>query len=127
MAANMVVGVYRSAEDLLGEAQRRAPVEEGTLRGSGSIALIVNGTRFEGHAMLAAAKAAARAAALAGQPITVSAEVSFNTVYAARQHEETTWAHPKGGQAKYLAQPLAERAHRYEAAISAATFANREL
>lgn len=120
MAANTVRGVYAAADDLLGEAQRRAPVEEGTLRGSGSIALIVNGTRFEGASALAAAMAAARLAGHAGLAVHVDAEVSFNTVYAARQHEETTWQHPKGGQAKYLSQPLAERAGRYETVITAA-------
>jgi hypothetical protein len=30
------------------------------------------------------------------------AEVAFTAVYAARQHEEVTWKHPQGGQAKYL-------------------------
>lgn len=31
-----------------------------------------------------------------------SADVRYSIVYAARQHEETGWRHPKGGQAKYL-------------------------
>ncbi|CAB0494877.1 hypothetical protein BKD80_05820 [Corynebacterium diphtheriae] len=31
-----------------------------------------------------------------------SAMVGNNLVYAARQHEETGWSHPRGGQAKYL-------------------------
>lgn len=31
-----------------------------------------------------------------------SAMVGNNLVYAARQHEETSWSHPRGGQAKYL-------------------------
>lgn len=30
------------------------------------------------------------------------ASVYFDTPYAARQHEEVGWRHPKGGQAKYL-------------------------
>lgn len=30
------------------------------------------------------------------------AEVVYPKIYAARQHEETTWNHPKAGQAKYL-------------------------
>lgn len=118
-AAGMIVGLYRSAEDMLGEASRRAPVEEGTLRGSGSIALEVNGARFEGAGGLSSAIAAARAAARAGGPVTAWAEVSFNTVYAARQHEETSWRHPKGGRAKYLESVLAERHARYSAVVSA--------
>lgn len=32
--------------------------------------------------------------------------VSYNTVYAARQHEELTWRHAPGRQAKYLEQPF---------------------
>lgn len=80
-------------EDLLGEAQRRAPVEEGTLRGSGTsdVRRTMNGYELE---------------------------VTFSTPYAARQHEETTWAHPKGGEAKYLENPLKENAHRYAGIIA---------
>lgn len=89
--------VEASCEDLLGRAQREAPVEEGTLRGSGSVEIRSNpdGTG-------------------------VSGEVSFDTVYAARQHEEVTWTHPKGGKAKYLEDPLKAMAPRYAAAIAAA-------
>lgn len=29
-------------------------------------------------------------------------EIVFDAVYAARQHEELSWKHPQGGQAKYL-------------------------
>jgi hypothetical protein len=37
--------------------------------------------------------------------------VSYDTPYAARQHEELDWRHAPGRQAKYLEQPLnAERA-----------------
>jgi hypothetical protein len=64
-------------ELVLGEAQRRAPVREGTLRGAGSSTLVVD-----------------RSGA--------SVQIAFSTPYAARQHEETQWDHPKGGEAKYL-------------------------
>lgn len=83
------------ANDLLGEAQRLAPVEEGTLRASGEVEIDHRGD-------------------------AIVATVSFNTVYAARQHEETDWEHPLGGQAKYLEQPLREKAPRYERVIAAA-------
>lgn len=76
-------------EDLLGEAQRRAPVEEGTLRASGELEI----KHLPGNLIVA--------------------EVSFNEVYAARQHEETGWRHPKGGQAKYLESVIHERGARY--------------
>lgn len=32
--------------------------------------------------------------------------VSFDTAYAVRQHEELTWRHAPGRQAKYLEQPM---------------------
>jgi hypothetical protein len=87
MEAATVAG-RAAGEDLLGEAQRRAPVEEGTLRASGDLDVDVG-------------------------PGGVIVTVAFNTVYAARQHEETEWEHPKGGEAKYLENPLRERLPRY--------------
>jgi len=92
--------VQRIGEDLLGEAQRRAPVEEGTLRASGELEL-------------------------EDGPNRVTAVVSFNTVYAARQHEELDWDHPLGGQAKYLESVVHERAARYERILAAVV--KREL
>jgi hypothetical protein len=44
--------------------------------------------------------------------------VSFNTVYAARQHEELTWRHAPGRQAKYLEQPLNSLADQMVTAIA---------
>jgi len=38
-------------------------------------------------------------------PGTLRAAVSFDTPYACRQHEELTWVHAPGRQAKYLEQP----------------------
>ena len=90
IAALKVIG-----EDLLGQAQRDAPVEEGTLRGSGKVDLTVT-------------------------PEGASVEVSFSTPYAARQHEEVTWKHPKGGKSKYLEDNLKAMAPRYLAALAAA-------
>lgn len=80
--------MQRVADDLMGRAQREAPIDEGTLRGSAHAELRRMGDRFE-------------------------VEVSFNTPYAARQHEEVTWEHPKGGKAKYLSDPLKEMVHDY--------------
>lgn len=87
-------GVKRVLEDLLGRAQRLAPVEEGTLRAAGNLEV----TRTAGD---------------------VEGTISFDTVYAARQHEETDWVHPLGGQAKYLEAPLREQLPRYERIIGA--------
>lgn len=73
-------------EIILGGAQRRAPIAEGTLRGSGRSELIVVGDE-------------------------ASAQISFSTPYAARQHEETEWQHLKGGESKYLENQVKARAH----------------
>lgn len=70
-------GVYLAGEHLKGVAQQLAPVDEATLRNSAAVTH--DGTK---------------------------AVVSFDTPYAARQHEELTWHHPRGGQAKYLEQPM---------------------
>lgn len=80
-----VAAVKAWGELVLGEAQRLAPIREGTLRASGELDVDVLGT-------------------------TVTAEISFNEIYAARQHEETDWAHPLGGQAKYLEGPVQRHA-----------------
>lgn len=95
-AAERAVSV--AAHDLLGRAQRAAPVEEGTLRASGVV-------EMEEHAR----------GALPGHAIV--ATVSFNTPYAARQHEEITWKHPRGGKAKYLEDELKAMTPRYERVI----------
>lgn len=81
--------------DLAGAAQRRAPIEEGTLRASADVDV---DERLDG----------------------VDVEVSFSTPYAARQHEETGWSHPRGGEAHYLQNPLMERLPRYERALELA-------
>lgn len=51
-----------------------------------------------------------------GNPV---AHVSFDTVYAWRQHEELSWNHPGGGGAKYLEGPLVEHSQDLLDAISA--------
>jgi hypothetical protein len=112
-------GIIRAGEDLLGRAQRLAPVEEGTLRASASLTIIVNGRRFEGGiGAQRMAESLVVMLARRGALKSIDAEVSFNTVYAARQHEETSWDHPLGGQAKYLEQPLRENVRRYSRAIA---------
>ena len=68
------------AHSIGGEAQREAPVEEGTLRGTMAVE--------------------------EATPLDLEATISFSTPYAARQHEELDWKHPKGGKAKYLEDPM---------------------
>lgn len=82
-------------EDLLGRAVRDAPVDEGTLRGSGSTSVEVHGNEVTGT-------------------------VTFGVPYAEVQHEHTEFQHPKGGQAKYLEGPLTEMAPRYKQALAKA-------
>lgn len=94
MAQAGTQGLELAAQDLLGAAQREAPVKEGTLRGSGQIQRVVTSSG-------------------------VDFEVAFVTPYAARQHEETTWEHPKGGKSKYLEDPLKERIRSYERFVAA--------
>jgi hypothetical protein len=77
------ISVTRCALEVLGQAVEQAPVEEGTLRQSGAIA--------SGYPQ---------------DPWRPTVLIAFSTVYASRQHEETTWRHPKGGKAKYLSDPL---------------------
>lgn len=70
-------GVHLAGIHLGSVAQQLAPIDEGPLRNS--MTVTHEGTK---------------------------AVVAFDTPYAARQHEELTWHHPRGGQAKYLEQPM---------------------
>lgn len=82
-------GLDDVGDDLAGRAALDAPIEEGTLRGSTS----TKTTRRPGG----------------GGDVVVA----FSTPYAARQHEETTWEHPRGGKAKYLEDNLKAQAGNY--------------
>jgi len=75
------------ATDVLAEAKRQVPLDKGTLRRSGTKEVSWQGDR-------------------------IVATVSFNTPYAAVQHEETGYRHPRGGKAKYLEDPLKAQAGR---------------
>lgn len=68
---------------LQGAAQRLAPVEDGTLRGSGTSGVSFQGTELHGQ-------------------ITFGGLAS---AYAEVQHEREDFQHPKGGQAHYLYGP----------------------
>ncbi|WP_028814430.1 hypothetical protein [Streptomyces flavidovirens] len=70
-------GLQRGLEHVLGEARRIVPLDEGTLERSGRV------TR-DG----------------------LNGAVTFDTVYAVRQHEELTWRHLPGRSAKYLEIPM---------------------
>lgn len=72
-------GVALAVEHLLGASRQRVPLEEGTLERSG----VASTDGLEGA-------------------------VSYDTVYAVRQHEELTWRHDPGRTAKYLEGPAME-------------------
>lgn len=72
-------GLTLASEHLLGEARDLVPLEEGTLERSG--ATVVDEDKL-------------------------TAAVVFDTPYAARQHEDMTYRHAPGRQAKYLEQPF---------------------
>ena len=74
---------YRAAVSIQTLAVSRTPIEQGELRDSAHVE--------EQHAGDVA-----------------RAEVGFNKIYATRQHEETGWNHPRGGQAKYLESALTD-------------------
>jgi len=88
-------GLRECAEDLLTEAKRIVPLDEGTLMESGTVEP-ASGVREVGEG--------------------VEVTVAFTSVYAARRHEETTARISRaseGRRAKYLETPAKERASRY--------------
>lgn len=70
-------GLELALQHLLTEAQRIVPLDKGPLERSGKA--VRDG---------------------------LNGSVSFDTVYAVRQHEELTWRHAPGRQAKYLETPM---------------------
>jgi hypothetical protein len=78
-------GVTLATEHLLGASRARVPIEEATLERSGKTSQ-EDTTRG------------------------VIGAVSYDTPYAARQHEELTYRHDPGRTAKYLEGPLLEEA-----------------
>ncbi|MFD3717276.1 minor capsid protein [Streptomyces sp. NPDC058674] len=70
-------GVQKALEHLLAESRKLVPLDEGTLERSGRVVRAgLNGF------------------------------VTYDTVYARRQHEELTWKHAPGRSAKYLEKPM---------------------
>ena len=120
-----VKGMIENTEDLLGRAMRDAPVDEGTLRGSGSAAVYADGRAVARRGFREVSSEPAenperfemqegRALHEGGLGDAVVGEVGFNTPYALAQHERLDFNHPKGGKAKYLEDNLKERADRYQ-------------
>jgi hypothetical protein len=72
-------GLGKAAEHILGESRKEVPLEEGTLERSGVASV-------DREHLIAA--------------------VAYDTPYAVRQHEELTWQHDEGRNAKYLEGPM---------------------
>lgn len=106
-----------SGEDLIARSVPRAPIDEGILRASAALTFIVNGRRYEGAGAYELAVRHAVSLARRGELQSVSVEVSFNTVYAAAQHQGDHFNHPKGGEARYLERPLLEGTAKYRRAL----------
>jgi hypothetical protein len=109
--------MVENSEDLLGRAQRDAPVDEGTLRASGSAEITADGRLV---AMIGFKRTGEGTDALeqitktgAGGGYVIEGRISFNTVYALAQHERLDYAHPKGGKAKYLEDNLTNQTTAY--------------
>lgn len=88
-------GLANASLYILGEAVKRAPVDTGNLRGSGYVELdgqrVAKGTEGGSCTLTGAVPEDA-----------THAEIGFNAKYAADQHEQVRYTHPRGGQAKYL-------------------------
>ncbi|PBC80112.1 hypothetical protein BX265_4948 [Streptomyces sp. TLI_235] len=72
-------GVELALEHTLAEARKIVPLDEGTLERSGIVLMAPSGPQ---------------------------GAIVFDTPYARRQHEELTWKHAPGRQAKYLEGPM---------------------
>ena len=89
-------GLNHFGERVLSQANVYVPLDEGTLMQSGHV---LEADPREGQ---------------------LRVQVRFGTVYAARQHEELTWKHDPGRQAKYLETPFKEEMIHLQELVQAA-------
>lgn len=76
-------GLFLAGEHILGEADKQVPLDEATLQRSGTVSV------DEG---------------------SLTAAVSYDTVYAVPQHERLDYRHLPGRKAKFLEDPLRDEA-----------------
>jgi len=97
--------MVENTEALLGKSMRIVPHDEGMLEGSGSARVqeeeIAHGT--DDGTMVQTGKAPS-----VRPGVVITGTVSYNKPYALRQHEELSYRHKEGRQAKYLENPLKE-------------------
>lgn len=77
-----VKGLKKAAEHLLQVSRELVPHEEGKLEDSGTVSDV--------------------------DEDNLRVAVSYDMPYAVRQHEELTWKHDEGRQAKYLEEPMVD-------------------
>ena len=87
--AKTIEAMDKIVNDLTRRSKQLAPLDTGDLRGAGTGDVDTIGDNIVGT-------------------------VTFDKPYAMRQHEDMSFNHPKGGQAKYLEQPLNENRDRYK-------------
>lgn len=75
-------GLNMAGERLRALSVARTPIDEGDLRSATAV--------------------------ISAQSTREGVKVHNDSVYAARQHEELGWRHPRGGEAKYLERPALE-------------------
>ncbi|OZM73974.1 hypothetical protein CFN78_06715 [Amycolatopsis antarctica] len=96
-AARLVAGFERGIEEAATElkrlSQQQVPYDQGDLSRSAKVSTDFTGDRKQ-------------------------AAVSYDTVYAARQHEELEWRHQNGRKARYLGDPLRANAARLQQHIA---------
>lgn len=90
--AAAIRGVAAAGEHLLGESRQLVPLEEGVLERSGTV--VVDEEKLR-------------------------ATVVYDTPYSVRQHEEMSYRHAPGRQAKYLEQPMNTERDTMQALIAA--------
>lgn len=88
VAEKMVKGAARGlsilGEHVLAISNDRVPLDEATLQRSGVVNV---------------------------DPVTLAANITYDTEYAVRQHEDLTLVHPNGRRAKFLESAWTENAH----------------
>lgn len=105
MVSGSAQGLADAAFYILGESVPRAPVDTGDLRGSGYVKL--DGQPY------ASGSSSGTVAIVGNMPEEATrAEIGFSAPYAADQHEQVAYSHPRGGESKYLESVLVENSER---------------
>ncbi len=84
MTAAAARGLNILGEHVLNESNDRVPLDEATLQRSGQVNV---------------------------DPVTLEANITYDTPYARRQHEDLTLRHPNGRRAKFLESAWRESKH----------------